>query len=156
MKLHLLRHAKTEAISITGRDSDRKLVEKGIKQAERLADFLKNLKNIEIHCSSSKRTRETFEIISKNLPEANVHFTSELYLCSHYELLNYINNLKTNKDLLILGHNNGLSDFATQLTGNFINLKTAGYVQLDSNNNNWSELSFETANLVNSYRPEVD
>lgn len=156
MKLHLLRHAKTNQVSSTGLDIDRQLLEKGEKQAAIMADYLKDLSQIDIHCSSSARTRRTFDIISRKIQFDSIHFSQELYLCSHLELLSYINQLKSTKDLLLIGHNNGLSDFVSYLTGEFIDLKTCEYCCLEIQIDSWQELSGGTATLISRFRPEVD
>ena len=39
MKLHLLRHCKTETMTPTGKDFDRKLLPKGVAQSKLLAEF---------------------------------------------------------------------------------------------------------------------
>ncbi len=39
MKLHILRHAKTEVNSLSGKDIDRKLAIKGMLQTDRLRVF---------------------------------------------------------------------------------------------------------------------
>lgn len=156
MKLHLLRHAKTVQSVASGRDIDRILLEKGQKQAALLASFFSGKSNLEIHCSSSVRTRQTLEFIHESLLDSHIHFSEELYLCSAIEMLNYVNKLPTSKDILIIGHNEGISDFATYLCEEFIHFKTAEYCCLETNCSSWSELSKGTAILKERFRPEVD
>jgi phosphohistidine phosphatase len=156
MKIHLLRHAKTNQYSETGRDLDRNLLEKGIKQSRILAEFIHGMENIEIHCSSSKRTRQTFEHIFKDKQFASIHFSEELYLCSSKQLLTYVTNLKTKKDILIIGHNDGISDFASYISNQDIYFKTAGYYCFEAQIQSWMELSQGTAKLIDAFRPEVD
>ncbi len=156
MKLHLLRHAKTNQESDSGIDFDRKLLPKGIRQAELMAEFLKSVRDIEIHCSTSARTRQTYEIIAHRLPMPNVHFSDELYLSNQLGYLKYINALNTHKDILLIGHNNGISDFAGYLCEDFVDLKTCGYLHLDLKIDHWNELSKGLGTIVHAYRPEVD
>lgn len=156
MKMHLLRHAKTDQNSVTGRDIDRKLLPKGIKQAGEMRNFLTDLSHLNIHCSTSARTRQTLDILVEEREIGSVFFTEDLYLCSHLELLHYVNQITVQKDLLLVGHNNGLSDFATYLTGEDIYLQTCAYVCLDIKVEHWEQLSKNTAILLQSYRPEVD
>lgn len=156
MKLHLLRHAKTDPESESGEDFDRKLLPKGIEEARIMGDFLVPLeKSIEVHCSSSARTRETYELISTKIPKANVHFWDDLYHVSHLELLEFINGLKTHKDILLIGHNNGISDLAGYLSDQPVVLKTCGYICLEMDIDSWEELSRGQARITASYRPEV-
>ena len=161
MKLHLLRHAKTNQDSKTGQDFDRELLPKGEKQVAEMAPFLSKLKNIEVHCSSAKRTRQTFELLSStknndSFQFDSIHFSNELYLCSHLDLLNYINSLNTKNDILLIGHNNGISDFASYLSDEFIDFKTCGYCELEIQIDSWNELSRGTAKVINRFRPEVE
>jgi phosphohistidine phosphatase len=154
--LHILRHAKTSQESSTGLDIDRQLLEKGEKQAALLAEYLVGLSQIDIHCSTSARTRKTFDIISQKVQYDSIHFSQDLYLCSHLELLFYINQVKSTKDLLLIGHNNGLSDFVSYLTGEFIDLKTCQYCCLEIKLDSWQELSGGAAKLISTFRPDVD
>ncbi len=156
MKLHLLRHAKTNQQSETGRDFDRKLLPKGTQQALEMSDFLEKLENFEVHCSSSMRTRQTYELVAPKIPTANVHFWDDLYHASYMDLLRFITSLEIKKDILLIGHNEGISDLATYLTDQFISLKTCGYVCLEAHIASWAELSKGTATARLFYRPEVE
>lgn len=156
MKLHLLRHAKTNQKSETGRDFDRKLLPKGTQQALQISDFLEKLENFEVHCSSSMRTRQTYELVAPKIATANVHFWDDLYHASHLDLLHFINSLETGMDILLIGHNEGISDLASYLSDQFISLKTCGYICLEADISSWSELSQGQAKITESYRPEVD
>lgn len=156
MKIHLLRHAKTNQYSETGQDIDRNLLPKGIKQAELLATYIPHLELVDIHCSSSRRTRQTFDLVFKNKAYSSIHFSEELYLCSAKELLAYINNLTTNKDIFIIGHNNGISDFASYISDQDLHFKTAAYMCFDVQIDTWSALSTGNAKLIEVFRPEVD
>lgn len=156
MKLHLLRHAKTEERSSSGRDIDRKLLPKGIAQATELRSFLNDLRGLNLHCSTATRARQTLDILVEEREIGSVFFTEDLYLCSHLDLLHYLNGIEGQKDILLVGHNNGISDLATYLTGQFIDLKTCGYVCLEFKLDSWQEISKETATVLQVYRPEVD
>lgn len=156
MKIHLLRHAKTNQHSETGQDIDRNLLAKGIKQAERLAAYIQDVELVNIHCSSSRRTRQTFEIVFRDKIYGSVHFSDELYLCQAKELLNYVTTLATKKDLFIIGHNNGISDFASYISNQDIHFKTAAYMCFEAKIDSWSALSQGTVALIEAFRPEVD
>ena len=59
MKLHLLRHAKTDQNSSTGKDFDRKLLKKGKDQSEEMGKYFKkqNFNPSKIICSTAFRTK---------------------------------------------------------------------------------------------------
>ncbi|MES2589477.1 MAG: histidine phosphatase family protein [Bacteroidota bacterium] len=155
MKIHILRHAKTNQESKSGKDFDRELLPKGEKQALEISKTLQNLNNCEVHCSSSTRTRQTLSIVAQKINFSSIHFSDELYLCSSKDILNYVNDLSSKSELLILGHNNGLSDFASYLSDKNINLQTAGYCCIECDIKDWSELSFGTGKIIQEFRPEV-
>ena len=62
LQLNLIRHAKTETQSNSGRDFDRELMPKGREQAEILAAFLQEngIQLGNVFCSTAARTKETF------------------------------------------------------------------------------------------------
>ncbi len=157
LQLHLIRHAKTEKTASTGKDFDRSLLPKGIKQAKELASFLENKKISEfLLCSSAKRTLETKKIL-----EEKIHFQSEvnldtLYLASHLEILQLICQQKDTKEIWIIGHNEGISDLATYLTGNNIHMKTCAYICLTPTIDQWTYLTANSCLLVDAFHPEID
>ena len=157
MKLHLLRHAKTEKQASSGRDFDRSLMEKGTRQAKEMAQFLenKNWNDAILFCSTAKRTKETFAEIQKRNTFKEVSFHKSLYLAEKKELLEFIWKLNSSEDLFIIGHNNGLSDLASYFCGEEIHLKMCNYVCISFDAEFSVEWSRETGMIVESYRPEV-
>jgi phosphohistidine phosphatase len=91
---------------------------------------LNQLSVVHIYCSTAKRTRQTFAQISALFPKAKVSFHDELYLASADDLLQFINQKNTDQPFLLIGHNDGISDLASNLSETTIHLKTCGYVQL--------------------------
>lgn len=157
MKLHLLRHGKTHQQSNTGRDYDRKLNEKGIIQCEFLGEYFaaKNL-DCEVWCSSAKRTRETFVNVTKKVELKKVVMREDFYLCSRETMLEALWQRSGNDDLLIVGHNYGISELATYLTDVRIELRTGGYICIEFVDFRWEELSRGLGVISDQYRPQVD
>jgi phosphohistidine phosphatase len=155
MKIYLIRHAKTEPSSTSGKDFDRVLMPRGKRQAQDLAGYLKTKKiSVEkILCSSSIRTRETHSLLDL---EATVEFLGALYLASHQDMLRIINLQPIKGDLILVGHNEGISNLASYLTGKDIYMQTAMLMALKFNGNNWRELSGETATIYQTYRSSTD
>lgn len=59
------------------------------------------------------------------------------------------------KRLMIVGHNPGLEDLVTQLTGEQIGLATATLVHIDVPIERWSEIEGDgTARLIDSWHPD--
>lgn len=157
MKLHLLRHAKTEKFSSSGKDFDRELMEKGIRQSAEMFKFLEpqSFENTNLYCSAARRTKETFDLLCSKFKFNKVTYHHELYLAGLEELLRFIWNLKSQKDIFILGHNEGLSELASYLSGSNIYLKTCGYLQLEFDCSSSEEISRDCGIILESYRPEV-
>ncbi len=157
MKLHLLRHAKTEQFSPTGKDFDRELMERGRKQSAQLNQFLSNqdLKNTVVLCSSSARTKETLSFITANFKEENCFFEKDLYLCSVKTFLEILWKMDDGNDLFIVGHNFGISDLANYFLGDEIEMRTAEYLLITFPFENWNETSRATGSLSLRYRPSV-
>ncbi|XOV67015.1 MAG: histidine phosphatase family protein [Fluviicola sp.] len=153
LRLHLLRHAKTEQFSPTGKDFDRYLMVKGRKQRADLNLFFKTISNIDhVWCSSAKRTRETLAAI-EGLPEA--HFFDELYLCSHKTMLQMLWERNPEGEVLIVGHNFGISDLVNYFCDSDIELRTGQYVCIAFDCDDWSQTFRGTGTISQMYRPEV-
>ena len=115
--LHLLRHAKAEATGQT-RDHDRPLSTRGIEAARAMAQTLKDARFTvdRVYCSSSRRTRETYELIKGSLGNAQVSFRDDLYLLDAYGLRDAIQELPgTLTSALFIGHDPGYHILANGL-----------------------------------------
>ena len=155
LQLNFIRHAKTEPQSKSGRDFDRELLPKGRKQAELLAAFLQEngIQLGNVFCSTAARTKETFALISRTIA-CHVDFFEELYLASHSELKQFIENQKGDT-ITIIGHNEGISELASMLCGELYVLQTAGFIQLQFELEDWAHISYDTAIVTTRFRPEV-
>lgn len=158
MRLLLIRHANAQEFSTSGKDHDRALSGKGQKQCEKTKSVLSkldvNLSEFISFSSTSKRTKETTNLLFNG--SLSFSFRKNLYLASSSELMQFIWDLKTNKDLLILGHNNGLSQLASYFTGKSIFLKTGSFVTLHFPFDCSNELSIGLGEIVNSHRCDID
>jgi phosphohistidine phosphatase len=154
MKLHLLRHAKTNQISPTGKDFDRELLPRAYEQCAELKRYLHDhpIAPKHILCSSAVRTRQTLDQIKAFFADVPVTFLDELYLASAGELLKIINELQSPEDILLIGHNEGISELASELSAGFILLKTCGLVSLEFPFESSAMVSKETGVLVGSFR----
>lgn len=157
MKLHLLRHAKTDQFSVTGKDYDRELLTRGKKQSLGVLNFLENqdLKSTLVYCSGATRTRETLSFLIEQFTETNVHFSNEFYLCSLQSYLEWLWQQNHEEDLFIIGHNFGISDLANYFLEENHEMQTAEYICIEFPFNNWTETSIATGNLFLRFRPSV-
>ena len=157
MNLFLIRHAKTEKIAISGKDFDRELAEKGRLQAKKLNDFITkfDFNDVDIWCSDAQRTKQTLTFIDTHFPSSNIEFKNELYLASSAEIKKLIWNTESDKDLLIIGHNEGISDTASYFLGEDIHLKTATFIQISFEAKSRQEWSADLGKIQTIFRPQV-
>lgn len=155
--LYLLRHAKTDQFSKTGRDFDRCLLPKGKRQCSLMKDaLLKNEVNPDIILvSTAKRTQETYELVADALHGKVMH-SSDLYLCSATTLLDAINQIGDANEVMIIGHNFGISDLAVYLDNTAPTLQTCGLLKIQFNIDSWQEVSRDLGIIQFYYRPQVD
>lgn len=159
LTLNLIRHAKTKQISPTGDDYDRELLDKGISQANVLGNYLQthHISLGKVICSSAVRTQQTRSIICQHLTErCNVELTKELYDASYNEMIRVIAKRGKNESVVTLvGHNEGISQLASYLSGEIIPLRTSEMVSLAIPFESWDYLSEGIASIIFQYRPEV-
>jgi phosphohistidine phosphatase len=159
LTLNLIRHAKTQQISPTGKDYDRELLDKGVSQANVLGNYLQthHISLGKIICSSAVRTQQTKSIICQHLTErCNSEITRELYDAFHQEMLHIIGSLGENESIVtLIGHNEGISQLASYLSGESIHLRTSEMISLAIPFDSWDYLSQGTAEITFQYRPEV-
>jgi phosphohistidine phosphatase len=155
MKIHLLRHAKTEQLSTSGKDFDRKLKDRGVLQSKEMAQFLSSneIHGLEIWCSTAKRTRQTLTYLTDSLKPSKLEFMDDLYLCEQETFLKKLWDLNRENDLFIIGHNDGLSDLASYFADEMIHLSTCEYICFSFSADSWAELSRGTGSIVNRFRP---
>lgn len=159
LTLNLIRHAKTLQILPTGKDYDRELLDKGISQANILGNYLQthHISLGKVICSSAVRTQQTRSIICQHLTErCNYEFSKDLYNAFHTEILHVIQTLGKGESIVtIVAHNDGISQLASYLSGEFIHLRTSEMISLAIPFESWDYLSEDVAEIIFQYRPEV-
>ena len=153
MKLYLIRHAKAKYPKEM-LDIDRSLSEQGRVQAEKLANFLSN-KTLptDVWCSASQRTIETLTYIEKKHSFLLKKKMNELYLCTKDYFLKELWSGNQKDDLLIVGHNFGISDLVNYFTGELLLMDTAEYICIDFGELNLNESSKGTGTIVDRFIP---
>ncbi len=156
MNIHLIRHAKTNPMSDSGKDFDRSLLPKGFQQCVMLKEFLVDkLENSRIYCSSSNRTRSTANLILNDIQLEHVTYLKELYLASSKSLFDFLASLNFTEDVVIIGHNEGLSELVYYLTGENIVLSTASSVSIAFDIPNLSWISKSTGVVISHFSPKI-
>lgn len=121
VRLWLLRHAKSAWDDPGLDDFARPLSPRGWKACRRIARHMaqRGIRPDLVLCSSATRTRQTLERLQKHLGEDwTVRFEPQLYLADPATLLALVRTVPAAcRELLLIGHNPGLEDFARDLTG---------------------------------------
>jgi len=157
LTLQLIRHAKTEQQSASGKDFDRKLTEKGIAQANLLGQYIQyyHLERGKILCSTAMRTRQTHSIICQMTSEpCEIDHRGELYHATKDELLEVLKKEKAST-VTIIGHNEGISDLASYCADEAIYMQTSEIITLSFPFLAWEHISLGTGIISLRYRPEA-
>lgn len=158
--LILLRHVKTNKAENGQSDFDRSLHEKGMQQINLLKKYFEisyGNTPLLVHCSSAKRTRSTLKGIETSLTISKKEFSKSLYLADVTALLAHINSIESTQDvLLVVGHNEGLSDLASYLGNDRIHLSTGALISFEFDAVQWSEVSIANARLSGHFSPQED
>lgn len=154
--LYIVRHGKAEEHSFGKKDFDRDLIQRGITRSTVTAEALQqrlhpvNEKTLLIS-STANRAAQTARIFAKTLayPEERIQWESRIYEAHYLLLLKRINDISANYDqVIIFGHNPGLSDLVEYIANEFVNLKTAHVACLTLEKDiDYSTLSANTATL---------
>ena len=131
--LYLLRHAKSSWDDSRVSDFDRPLNNRGRREAEKIAEYMKENKYIPeyIICSTAKRTRETLDLILNIIKfGGEVIYLDNLYLASSSGIEREIDSIRA-ESLLVVGHNPGIEDYLSILVGEELIMKTSHLSVID-------------------------
>jgi phosphohistidine phosphatase len=152
--LTLLRHAKTERDSPTGRDFDRPLTERGHRDAERLG--------AEIHtlglgydlvlASPARRSVETVECVAGLSPT----YDERIYNASTEDLLGIVRAAPADVHrLMLVGHNPGFEQLAALLApGSIADMPTCTLAEIELPIDDWQELGPGHGRMVRFINPK--
>lgn len=161
MKLVLMRHAKAEA-PLYQKDFDRNLAPKGRKQVDSIlhqfCTYFGEVFYFTVLCSEAHRTAETLSILSKGISIRGQKISKNAYLANSTQLLQLINDYdvesKEKQALLVIGHNNGISDLIYDLTGQSLILKTSEAVLIEFPFQSSAYISQQTGHLIKHFIPD--
>jgi phosphohistidine phosphatase len=172
-RLMLLRHAKTETDAPSGRDQDRRLDERGHKDAAQIGDWIASHPPFPdaVLVSHAVRARQTWDIaweaMKDRVPAPQVEVVPELYGADPAEILDAIRTATAPgdpKQLLLIGHNPGMHEIALMLTGGGDpdgaralgdNLPTAGLAVFDFDVKDWGDVAYRRGKLVLFVSPKL-
>lgn len=160
--LLLFRHAKSSWSDPELADHDRPLKPRGIKAARRMGKLLReqNLHPDLVLCSTALRAHETLRLALEAAGiEPVIEYTGQLFHCDPAGFVSVLKKVDNSKDVvMVVGHNPGLEEFLSLITGQTEELPTAALVQLSCETTEWSQFGELTRGQVLSvWRPrELD
>lgn len=134
-RLIVMRHAKSDWEAGASSDHDRPLNDRGRREAPSVGKGLVELHAIPelVLSSDAARTRETWDRIRGSFPNATVELEPSFYLAGLETVRDrFVQVSDALATVLVLGHNPGWEDMASELTGTRIELKTAYAAVLES------------------------
>jgi phosphohistidine phosphatase len=172
-RLMLLRHAKTETDAPSGRDQDRRLDDRGHKDAAEIGNWMASHPPFPdtVLVSHAVRARQTWDVAWETMkgrvaaPEVEV--LPELYGADPAQILKSIRtatNPGNPKRLLLVGHNPGMHEAALMLMGGgdpagakalAHNLPTAGLAIFDFDVKDWGDVAYRRGKLVLFVSPKL-
>ena len=157
LKLYILRHGKAVKPKGSIRDFDRKLNKKGTAQINQVGYILKNDQTVidQIIASGAQRTQETAEIMNFHMGLDKITFDDDLYLTTRENIQSILAEHATKKNVLLVGHNFGLTHFVNYLTGDNLMLSTGMMVEISFTFDDWNLLSSETGIIERMIEPRV-
>lgn len=147
----LLRHAKSSWDNVNLADHERPLNKRGNKDAPKVGSILaESFQPDLVLCSSSKRTRETYEHMKEFLPPHQFNETRELYHASAGDILDIIKSCNDQYGtVLIIAHNPGITDAFYRLCNVRIdNVPTAGVGVIRFKEDSFKDLKLFDGKLV--------
>ncbi|WP_407188883.1 SixA phosphatase family protein [Bradyrhizobium centrosematis] len=172
-RLMLLRHAKTETDAPSGRDQDRRLDERGHRDAARMGDWIASHPPFPdtVLVSHAVRARQTWDIawaaMKDRVPTPQVEILPELYGADPAQILDAIRTATAPADpkqLLLVAHNPGMHEAALMLMGSgdpdgaralADNLPTAGLAIFDFDVKDWGDVAYRRGKLVLFTSPKL-
>ena len=153
--LTLFRHAKTERDSTSGRDFDRRLNERGERDAPRIGDEIRNLGlGYDLILSSpAARAAETAQLAG-----LSPRYDQRIYDASTGELLAIVQEVDNEVGkVMMIGHNPGFERLASKLLGHSVEMPTGSLVEIELPIDNWNETGGSVGRLARFLRPrELD
>lgn len=150
--LTLFRHAKTERDSDTGRDFDRRLAERGLKDAPRMGEEIRKLGlDYDLVLSSpAARAAET-----ATLAGLSPRYDERIYDASAGELLAIVQEADDGSDrLMMVGHNPGFERLASRLLGQAVEMPTGSLMEIAIPVDQWREAGDGGGRLVSFLKPK--
>ena len=156
--LLVMRHAKSSWADSGQSDFDRPLNPRGIKDAPRMGNHLREqglIPDLVLH-SSALRASETARATARSAQcDASPVAVEDLYLAAPQAYLDLLHGQDdANATIMVIGHNPGIADLVEQLTGQPDAMPTAAIAHIQLAIDSWADLATNSsASLVALWRP---
>ena len=171
-RLMLLRHAKTENEAPSGRDEDRRLDNRGHRDAAEIGSWIGHHPPFPdlVLVSHAMRALQTWQIaweaMKELVSEPEVELVPELYGADVSQLLETVRDTSSAdpKRLMLVGHNPGMHELALALAGSgdhagrkalTDNLPTSGLAIFDFDLDDWADVAFRRGRLAAFVSPKL-
>lgn len=156
--LYLLRHAKSSWKDAALTDFDRPLNGRGRRACEAIGGFLKE-KEITFDLALSSpavRARETIDLVLRSAKlRPQLRYDERIYEATPERLLDVVSQLENeSKTVVLVGHNPGMQELLTLLTGAAEEFATATLAKVNFKNSKWVEVGTRKATLEWVVRPK--
>ncbi len=161
LRLILVRHAKSSWDDPLVDDHDRRLNERGRKAATAVGKWIKEKKYCvqTVYSSTARRTVETWSGISAFCnSEADVQFSSALYLASPDRMLTMLQGART-ESVMMIAHNPGTASLAEGLVKEapqhpkFFDYPSGAVTVIDFDCESWADINLHTGNIIDFVVP---
>jgi phosphohistidine phosphatase len=150
--LTLLRHAKTERDSKSGRDFDRTLMERGQRDAGLMGMEMRRL-GLEFDLVLSSPAARAVE--TAKFAGLNPQFDERIYDAATGELLDIVRSAGDSVGrLAMIGHNPGFERLASLMVGEDLAMPTGALVEIALPIDSWGEAGDEPGTLVRFLEPK--
>jgi len=158
-EIYVLRHAKSSWDNSNLSDFDRPLADRGISDAKKMSNFLKdmNIKIDKVLCSNAIRAKETFDLTADgfNFEIDKATYLDKLYFGDTTTIIQDLKELDESlNNILIVGHNPTLHYLVEILTNESINRFTTCNLAIISHNGEWVSLNSQQCSLKSLIRPK--
>lgn len=162
MKLILTRHTKSDWDDLSLDDHDRPLTDRGRLAASKIGNWLTIMGHapVNVKCSTAERAKWTCALAIENMPDRpSVSFEVGLYHATPDTILAEIRRGPPG-DLMVVGHNPGISALATLLLPNrpehpkFSQYPTGATTVLEADIESWREMDFSKGRLLDFVVPK--
>jgi phosphohistidine phosphatase len=153
-QLTLVRHAKSSWDDPAVRDRDRPLNDRGERDAPVMGQRLRarGARPTLILTSPAVRARRTAQIIAREIgyPQEFLQREEDLYLASPDEIIAVLTRQDSSfRDVVVCGHNPGLTELANRLTGAGIDsVPTTGVAVIELDIRSWADLDGARGELL--------